>query len=819
MEILLHDLRFGFRSLLRQPLFTGAAILVLALGIGANIAVFSVIDAVLLRPLPYPQPDRLLLVREYNKALGPFSIAYPNYVDWQAGARSFTELALQRRGSFNVAFQVGGGRAPERIDGAEVSANFLRALAVHPLLGRDFLPSDDVPGAAPVVLLSDSFWRQRFGADPTMIGRTLTMEGVAHQIIGIVPPQVDLPHRAQLYVPLAGLRKSADILNRGDHEGFSAVGRLEPGVTLEQARAELTNIAAELARRYPATNLSFSVDVRTLLDATVGNYRGSLFLLLGSVGCVLLIACANVANLQLARATSRQKELAMRAALGASRWRLVRQMLTEGVLLSLLGGALAVLVALWAIDGIVSLIPPNLPRFHEVHLGLAGLGYATLIALGTGLLVGIWPAWRMSSRDVMSQALHQGNSRGSSGGVGQQRIRALLVVAQMTLAVVLLAGAGLTLRSFYQALTAPLGFNPQRLLVLSVSLPDTRYSKTKKDLFIKQLLAKVRALPGVTSASMAHNVPFGDTNWRVDFHLTGSPDSTNVADKPTAEESSITPGYLRTLGIPILHGRDFGGQDGAGQPLTLIVDETFAKAFFPGQDAVGQHVDDPEEEPGKTLPPYTIVGVVGHTRSHPPGEEAETVNPFQFYVCNTQRPEFASTLVVQVAASDPLRLAEPVRHAVLTLDPEVPVSRISTMERNISEGFAPRRLTMVLLAAFGGLALVLASIGLYGVTALGVTQRTRELGIRLALGAQRGTVLWLILRQGMTLVGSGLAAGLLVAWAAGRLLSSVFYGVAGNDPATLAAVSLVLSLAAFLACWLPAQRAARVDPMLALREE
>ena len=820
MGTLFHDIRFGFRSLLRQPLFACAAILVLGLGIGANIAVFSVIDSVLLQPLPYPHPDKLLVVREYYKTLGRISISYPNYVDWLASTRSFSELALQRRASFNVAFRAGGGHAPERIDGAEVSANFLATLAARPVVGRDFQPADDVPNAAPVALIGDKFWRQRFAADPTVIGRTLTVDGVSRQIVGIVPPQVDLPHAAELYVPLASLRQDKDVLNRGNHTGFSAVGRLKPGVTLEQARADLTNIARELARRYPTTNEDFGVDVRTLLDGTVGDYRNSLFLLLASVGCVLLIACANVANLQLARATSRQKELAVRAALGASRWRLVRQMLTEGVVLSLLGGSLAVLLALWAIDAIVSLIPAGLPRFHEVRLGLPVLGYAALVALGTGVLVGIWPAWRMSARDVMSKALRQGNARGSTGGVGQQRMRALLVVAQMTLAVVLLAGAGLTLKSFYRQLTEPLGFNPERLLVLSVSLPDARYDKTKKDQFGTQLLDKVRALPGVTDASMGYNVPFGDSGWRAGFQLTGSPDSTNNANKPTAEESSITPGYLRTLGIPILRGRDFGPQDAAGQPTALIVDETFARTYFPDRDPIGQHIDDPEAQPGQSLPPYTIVGVAAHTRNHPPGQEAdETVNPFQFYLCSAQVPQFASTLVARVASGDPLRLAEFVRKAVLALDGEVPVSKVSTMERNIGEGFAPRRLTMVLLAVFAGLALVLASIGLYGVTALGVSQRTRELGIRLALGAQRGALLLLILRQGMTLVGVGLAIGLLVALGAGRLLASVLYGVGGNDPATLAGVSFVLGAAALLACWLPAQRATRVDPMVALRDE
>ena len=554
----------------------------------------------------------------------------------------------------------------------------------------------------------------------------------------------------------------------------------------------------------------------------MGDYRESLYLLLGAVGCVLLIACANVANLQLARASGREKELAVRTALGASRWRLVRQMLTESALLGLLGGLGAVLLSLWAMDAIVALSPASVSRFQQIHLDSPVLAFTVALALATGIVVGVWPAWRISSAAAMAEALHEGSARGGTGGAGQRKTRALLVVAQVALAVVLLAGAGVLLRSFWRVQSEPTGFRPERLLTLAVSLPEVRYKGEKGQVFFKQLLERVRALPGVVDAATVANAPFGDGNWTSSLHVTGTPDDA-PGTEPEAEMNVVSPGYFRTMGTPLLHGRDFGPEDTTGRPKAVIVDERLAARFFPGRDAVGQRIDDNQngDDPtGKTVPPVTVIGVAARMRTGAPGDSPTIETLPQMYLCAAQSSDRTSaTLVVRVASGDPLKLAGSVKHEVLALDPEVPVADITTMELSIAGKLAPRRLTMVLLGTFALLALVLASIGLYGVMALTVTQRTRELGIRLALGAQRASVLGLIMRHGAVLVGVGLAVGLAGALVAGRLMASFLYNINGSDPLTLGIVVFTLGAAALLACWVPAQRATRVDPMVALRED
>ena len=814
MNTLSQDLRYGLRALLRQPLFTIAAVLVLALGIGANTALFSLVDAVLLRPLPYPQSDRLMVLLnvERGRVTGPPSL--PDYLDWRAAQRSFTDLALVRRDPFSFSTP---GQTPERVYGGTVTANYLDVLGVNPALGRNFAVAEDTPGGPSVVLLGDGIWRRRFGANPAVIGQRIVLDGVSRIIIGVLPPTLNFPRKAEVLVPLGDWRQDKDYLDRGAHYGFRTMGRLKPGVTPAQAFQDMDNIARELERRYPKEDTDQRVAIRPLLTYVVGDYGRSLYVLLSAVACVLLIACANVANLQLARATARRKELAVRAALGAGRGRLIRQLLTESTLLGLLGGALGVLLAFWALDAMIALSPADAPRFQEAHLNLPALGFAACVAVGAGLLAGAWPAWRITGNTAMAAALHEGSARGGSDGAGQGRARSVLVVLQVALAVVLLATAGLMFRSFWLARNEPLGFRADHLLTAVFSLPRARYDTPDKQArFFAALLERIRALPGVAAAATSSGAPFSGDNSDGSFHVTGTPPSL-PGKEPEAVFNSVTPGYFRAMGMPIAPGQDFGPQNTLGQPGCLVVDEELARRYFPGQNPVGQHLDKDMGTGDNQV--FTIVGVVPHVRTDAPGEQSFRENMVQMYFCAAQWPEPEASLLVRVSSGDPLQLVDPIRRAIRALDPELPITQVRTMEEGVAADFVAQRSTVVLLTAFAAVALVLASIGLYGVTALTVTQRTRELGIRMALGSPRAAVLRLVMAQGITLVGIGLAVGLLVAVASGRLLASALYGVNGADPATLGLVTLVLGASALLACLLPARRASRVDPMVALRNE
>ena len=631
--ILLHDLCHGLRTLLRQPLFTVVAVLVLGLGIGANTAVFSVIDAVLLRPLPYPHPDQLVQVRESTPSFESGSVSLPNYLDWRAGQKTLTDIALSRGNSFNLA-EPGSKAIPERVNGAQVTANFFTVLGVRPALGRDFTEAEDTPGGAKVALLSDGFWRRRFGENPAVIGQRLVLDAESYEIIGVLPASWGYPRQRDVVVPLGDLRKAPGVNNRGNHVSFTGVARLRAGVSLGAARENLNAIARELERRYPDTNTGRRVNVRGLLEASVRDYRNSLCLLLGAVGCVLLIACANVANLQLARATARTKELAVRAALGAGRTRLVRQLLTESAVLGLLGGAAGLLLAMWALDAIVALAPPDSPRFHGIRLDWPALVFAGAVALGTGLLVGVWPAWRVSGLATMAAALHEGSARGATGGAGRVRARSLLVVAQVAMTLVLLAGAGVAIQSFWRMRAAPLGFRPGGVLRVAISLPELTYHKEKVSAFYRQLLDRVRTLPGVASAACGTNTPFDDADWSSDVHITGTPPD-KPGEEPQAEMNSVTPDYFKTMGIPLLRGHDFDGRETLGQPREAIVDESFVRKFFPHQDPIGQHIDD-NTTLEKNPPPMTIIGVVGRTLNDAPGDNTFLAKVTQVHLCTYQ---------------------------------------------------------------------------------------------------------------------------------------------------------------------------------------
>jgi putative ABC transport system permease protein len=821
----MNDLRYSLRQLLKHPGFTFVAIVTLALGIGANTAIFSVVNAVLLRPLPYPQPDRLVLVRERTNIFESGSVSLPNYLDWRAAQRGFTDMALFRRGDANLS-GVGSDIEAERVGCARVTYNFLSVLGVPPELGRDFRESDDVPHCKKVALISDALWKRRFGSSHGVMGRYITLDGVQREIIGVLRPNVKVPRAAQVYIPLEDMRADKDFVNRGNHPGFSALGRLKPDVTVAQATADLNNIATELERRYPDSNTGRRVTALILLDSAVKDYKQGVSLLLAAVGCVLLIACANVANLQLARALERERELAVRAALGASRGQLAKQVCIESAILAVFGAIAGVLLAIGGLDAIraispagsASFAPSDVTRFQEANLDFKVLAFTAAIAIGTALLVGVWPALRVSRTASLSLSLHEGG-RGTSDGVQRQRVRSGLVVAQVALALLLLAGAGLTLKSFRNAQNAPLGFNPEDILVADVSLPKARYDTDEKIAhFNDQLIERIRALPGVEAAALGLNIPFDNNEWDSSFHITGTPPYP-PGERPEAEINIVTPDYFRVMRMSLLRGRAFTTNDRANQPRSVIIDESLAQKYFPGKDPIGQQIDDNQSDE-KNPPPLTIVGVVPRTRSEAAGEDnVEQYRWPQMTFTAEQVPNRSNMLVVRVKSGNPLTLVPAIKRELQALDPDQAFADISTMENNIAKSLGSRRMMMSLLGAFAGIALLLASVGLYGVMTLTVTQRTRELGIRLALGAQRADVFRLVLSQGMLLVVSGLMIGLLGTLGVGRGLQSVLYGVGGSDAPALTFALFALAIVALIACWLPARRATRVDPIAALRAE
>jgi putative ABC transport system permease protein len=821
----MNDLRYGLRQLLKHPGFTFVAILTLALGIGANTAIFSVVNAVLLRPLPYPQPERLVLIRERTNIFDSGSVSLPNYLDWRGAQRGFTDLALMRRGDANLSGASSDVEA-ERVGSAHVTYNFLSVLGVPPELGRDFRESDDVPHCKKVALISDGLWKRRFGGSRGVIGQYITLDGVQREIIGVLRPNIKLPRAAQVYIPLDDLRAEKDYLNRDNHPGFSALGRLKSNLTLAQATADLNNIAAELERRYPDSNTGRRVTALILLDSAVKDYKHGVSLLLAAVGCVLLIACANVANLQLTRALGRERELAVRAALGASRRQLAKQVFIESAILAVFGAIAGVLLALWGLDAIKAIspagsatfTPSDVTRFQEANLDFKVLAFTAAVAIGAGLLVGFWPALRVSRTASLTLSLHEGG-RGTSDGAQRQRVRSGLVVTQVALALLLLAGAGLTLKSFRNAQNAPLGFNPENILVADVLLPKTRYETDEKVAhFNDQLVERIRALPGVEAAALGSNIPFDDNEWDSSFHITGTPPYP-PGEKPEAEVNFVTSDYFRVMRMPLLRGRAFSANDRANQPRSVIIDESLAQKYFPGKDPIGQQIDDNQSDE-KNPPPLTIVGVVPRTRNEAPGQDnVEQYHWPQMTFAAEQVPNRSNVLLVRVKSGNPLALVPAIKRELQALDPDQAFADISTMENNIAKSLGSRRMMMSLLGAFAGIALLLASVGLYGVMALTVTQRTRELGIRLALGAQRGDVFRLVLSQGMLLVVSGLIIGLLGAVGVGRGLQSVLYGVGGSDALALSFALFALAIVALIACWLPARRATRVDPMVALRAE
>jgi putative ABC transport system permease protein len=795
------DLKFALRQLAKAPGFTVVAILTLALGIGANTAIFSLVQSVLLNPLPYPQPDRLVVLWEDEINFKGASIAWPDLLDWQRDNTAFTAIGGYRRDNFTLT----GRGEPEMIRGARANASLFDAIGAPMIRGRAFTADEDKVGAPALVVLNYAFWQRRFGGLDTALGQTVTLNGEPHTIIGVMAPEVITPSRSEFWTQLARSSNNPDWQDRGNHPGINAIGRIKPGISVEAAFADLKRISSRLEKEFPDSNTGVVAAGQPLMENAVGSYRQGLWILLGAVGLVLLIACANLANLLLARSTARETEFAVRAALGASRSRLVRQLLIESLLLAVLGGGLGILLAMWARSGIVALSPAGVTRFQDAAIDGRILAATAVLSILTSLIFGLWPAWRSATPDLRSSL--QSGGRTGSGGPRAARAREVLIVAEVALTLMLLVGAGLLLRSFAKMQTANLGFDAHGVLTVRLALPNKGYPDNDQLRgFSERLLTRVRSLPGVKSADLASNGPL-NTGWQTGF-LPDGHEPWAPGKNPLAEMNVVSEGYFRTLGIPLIKGRAFGPEDGAQAPRVAIVDQAFADRYWPGQDVIGQKLR-------LNGNPTTVVGLVPTLKVYGYANEPQLV---QAYIYSTQEALRSFQLLVR-AEGDAAALTTSIRRAVGEIDPNQPIWDVRTLDDRVDGTFATPRLYTFLLAIFAGLALLLAAVGLYGVLAYQVAQRTREFGIRLALGALHTQILGLVLRHGLRLFALGAVLGLLGSLALGRLLGSLLYQTSAFDTLVFGGVTLLLGLIALVASFLPARRATRVDPMHALRSE
>jgi putative ABC transport system permease protein len=806
MDKLLQDIRYALRAMRRTPGFTAVALLTLALGIGANAAIFSVINAVLLRPLPFPDPDRVL--RVYSTFQGERGVLSPrNFLDVREQQKSFASLAAYYADGYTLS----GAGDPERLDGATVSADFFGVLGVKPLVGRTFRPDEDVPGKNRVAVLGYDLWRRRFGGDRGIVGRAVTLEGVPYVVVGVMPAGFAYPEKREIWTPIPFDSSFTGQGSRGAYY-ISAIGRLAPGATPEHAAVEVAGIAGRLARAYPEANANVGGTALPLAEALVGDIRGSLLVLLAAVGFVMLIACANLANLLLSRAAARQGEMAVRVALGAGRRRLIRQLLTESVALSLAGAALGLVLARWGAAFLVSMKPRGIPRLEGVGVDATVVAYTAGIAVLTGILFGLAPALQ-AARGQVATALREGG-RSPSASRGSARMRGALVVAEMALAVMLLAGAGLLIRSFATLRAVNPGFRTDRALTFRIAVPESRYGRDAQiDGFYSRLLATTAALPGAAGVGAVSALPLSGTSFNFDFTVDGRPKPPPGASA-TLETRAITPGYLTVMGIPVLRGRGFTEADRAGAPPVVLISQSAARKFFAGEDPIGKRIVLGWTRTDTVHTGGTVVGVVGDVKLSRLEDEA----PPHIYLAHHQVPTQAMSVVLR-GTGDPLSLAPAVRRTVAALDPDVPVTRLLSVSQLVSDSVSQRRFYMLLLTLFAALALALAGVGIFGVVSYTVVQRTREIGIRMALGAAPGRVLHEVVGRGVGLAGIGLGVGLVLSLGATRTLAGLLYGVGPQDPATLAATLAVLGGAALAASWIPARRATRVDPITALRAD
>ena len=817
----MNDIRFALRMLAKAPGFTVIAVFTLALGIGANTAIFSVVNAVLLKPLPFPAPQQLVAfgmtnTREKNQtSLG--SLSYPDFFDFREQNHTLANLAAYRDRSFALT----GENGATSLHGVKSSAEFFDVLGIKPAIGHTFSRADELAGGGPggfKIILSDDFWRQFFGGDAHVLGRTIELDRHQYTVIGVMPPRFQYPIQndpISFYVTIAEDASTADgtkpqTEERGNHT-LEAVARLKTNTTIEQAQADVSTVAANLEKQYPPTNSYFGVRLKPLREELVGDVRTALYVLFGAVVCVLLIANANVANLLLARASVRGREIAVRAAVGASRGRIIRQLLTESVMLAGLGGLCGMLLAEWGTAGLIKFVPQNIPRISDIELDGVVLGFTLLVSLGTGIIFGVVPAWHASRVDL-NTALKSGTRTGS--GESKARLRNGLVMGEIALALVLLICAGLLIQTFARLGRVQPGFQPDRLLTATVQLPRAGYPKNENVIaFYNRFLERVRTLPGVESASAILPLPLSSSNLVTDFDIEEHP--LPEGQRAGAPVRMIGTDYFRTMGIPLKLGRVFAETEQFNSPPVVIVNQRFAEKFFPGQNVIGKRIQpgfSADDGPEKVR---EIIGVVGNVKH----SSLKNVDSPEMYLPRTQIPVTLMSIVIRTRVSDPSSVTAAMRTELSAIDPGLPLNSVRVFDEYLARSLAGPRFNALLLSIFAASALLLTAIGIYGVLAYSVAQRTNEIGIRIALGAAQSRIFKLVIGQAMTIVATSVAVGLAGAFAATRLLSSLLFGVSAWDPITFSAIVILIALIALLAAWLPARRAANVDPIVALRTE
>ena len=813
MDTFRHDIRQSFRRLRSQPAFTAVVLITLALGIGANTAIFSVVNTVLLRPLPYREPGQLITIQHHYPSLDMDApVSAPGFRAYHDDTRLYDGVAVEASWAANLT----GVGDPVRLRGGRVSAEYFRTMGVPAALGRALLPEEDEPGRNHVVVISDGLWKRLFGGERSIVGRTISLNGEGYTVVGIMPPSFHdfWSHDVESWTPLA-LTPDYFVAGNFTNEWLNLTARLRAGVTVEQAQRDMHAFADKLKRDNPGSFPDqWSLKVTSLDEIATGQIRPALLVLLGAVGFVLLIACANVANLLLARAAGRSKEVAIRSALGAERWDLIRQLLTESVVLSLIGGAIGLLLAYWSVRALVSVNPSNVPRLDELGLDGNVLLFTAVVSVGTGLLFGVMPALQASRGDLQS-TLREGG-RSGSGDRGGQRVRRVLVVAEVALALTLLVGAGLLVRSSARLSGVDPGFDSSDVLTFSLSLPDIKYpTDTATTAFFDAVLPAIAQVPGVRSAGATSVMPFGGGWSTGSFNVEGfqpPPD----ANGPWGDIRIISPGFLETLKVPVLAGHVFTEQDARNPRPVAVVDEEFARRFYKSPaDAIGKRLWRGSATPNDSTRYITIIGVVGHTKHEGLAAEPRV----QLYVPYAQFGAVSRMDIAVRTSGDPTRYVNAIRGAIRSVDSDEPMANVRTLDDLIAGSMGQRRLSMTLLGVFAGIALLLASVGIYGVMSYSVVQRTREMGLRMALGAKQWDVLALVLRQGMTLVLLGVAIGVVCALAITRVIASQLYSVRPTDPVTFVSVALLLAIIALVATLLPAWRATLVDPTVALREE